>query len=57
MAFTRNGNDITLNVDFSISYKDHVTTVPPTGMHKVKNIYWNPETGNYDVEHEDTPQE
>lgn len=57
MAFTRNGNDITVNVDFSVSYKDSVTTVPPMGKHKVKNIYWNPEAGKYEVEHADTPEE
>jgi hypothetical protein len=32
-------------------------SAPPSGKHKVTNLYYNPETGRLDVEYSDTPEE
>ena len=53
MAFIRNGDTI----EFTVVVDDHISTDPPVGKYKVRNLWVDPATGKLDVDYDDTPVE
>lgn len=56
MGFTLNNRELVVNVNIE-TVNGGLTSTPSTGKCKVTNIVFDPETGDTDVEYNETPEE
>ncbi len=58
MAFTFKNRELVVNLTVEeVSVVEGIASTPSSGKCKVKNIVFDPETGDTDVEYNDQPEE